>query len=369
MSASYKSQPTAQDLKFRPELDSLRAVAVITVLLSHWVPGFAWPVNWGYVGVYLFFVISGYVISRGLLRERDNNAGVINFKLFYARRIIRIWPIYYLCLGFMYFIYPGIEAGQIVWHITFLTNVLFGLQHNGSFPVHFWSLSVEEQFYLFWPFVALLRRRYLTGFCLACIMISPAARWVLMIYGHNLTASVFSLPSNLDCLAAGSLLAISEQSSSPFLRKGIEYSGWAGAAVFAFVLYKALFSPSYLSLCLLATSVGLVSVWLISWLGRSKGVADYLCNPVLQYLGRISYGIYVYHMVIGTFIWGTAPFNQSNRIVYTTYAFAFTVLVASLSAYVVETPLRMLKERYLVVRSNRLTVVDDSRSVGAIEPR
>lgn len=338
---------------YRPELDSLRAVAVIAVVLSHWVPGFAWPVNWGYAGVYLFFVISGYVISRGLLREKDESGGAINIKLFYARRIIRIWPIYYISLAFMYFIYPGIEEGKIVWHLTFLSNVLFGLDKNGSFPVQFWSLSVEEQFYIFWPLIMLLPKRYVTWLCLACVFVSPAFRWYFMVYSQNATTSVFSLPSNLDCLAAGSLLAISERWSSAPLAKAIKLSWAFGSALLVFVLYKALVGPTYVSLSLLGTSVGLLSVWLISWLGRSKGVSDYLCNPVLQYIGRISYGIYVYHMVVGTFIWGTAPFNQSNRIVYTVFAFAFTVLVASVSMYVIETPMRLIKDRFLVSRVPR----------------
>lgn len=104
-------------MKYRPELDALRAVAVVAVMLSHWVPGFAYPINWGLVGVYVFFSISGYVITLRLLAEQAQSNGNIDLRRFFARRIIRIWPIYFLTIAFIYFVHPGFVDGGIGWHM------------------------------------------------------------------------------------------------------------------------------------------------------------------------------------------------------------------------------------------------------------
>lgn len=167
---------------YRAELDTLRAVAVVLVLASHWIPGFAANIHWGVVGVYLFFVISGYVITRGLLRERDGPSGRIDFLRFYARRTLRIWPIYFLALAAMYWLWPGLREGSVIWHVTFLSNVLFSFQDAPKFPIHLWSLSVEEQFYLLWPALMAWQRRHLEKICVALIVLGVLSRWYFAGY-------------------------------------------------------------------------------------------------------------------------------------------------------------------------------------------
>ena len=113
---------------YRPELDSLRAYAVILVLLSHWLPPwFVAAYNWGVAGVHLFFAISGYVITRILLVELDRDIhwrAVV--RKFYLRRVLRIWPIYYLTCAIAFFVWPRIDSQYAAWHVLFGSNLLDG---------------------------------------------------------------------------------------------------------------------------------------------------------------------------------------------------------------------------------------------------
>ncbi|CAK9885688.1 MAG: O-acetyltransferase OatA [Candidatus Erwinia impunctatus] len=135
-------------------IEGLRAIAVLSVLLSHWAPGYVYLYNWGTAGVYVFFFISGYVITAGLISEKIKE-GKVNVVNFYARRAFRIWPIYFISLGFFIFFDSGQPIFGIWWHLTFLSNFLFAID-GIHFPVHLWTLSVEQQFYLLWPVIFIL---------------------------------------------------------------------------------------------------------------------------------------------------------------------------------------------------------------------
>lgn len=321
-----------RETTYRPELDGLRAIAVIAVLLSHWIPGFGSTVNWGVSGVYLFFTISGYVITRGLLKEVERN-GEISFSKFFLKRALRIWPIYFLTLAFSCFVWPGIPEGHIWWHVFFASNFLMALEGTYSFPVHHWSLAVEQQFYLLWPFVVAIAHRKLLPWCAAMLVVAPLSRW-FFVQVENIPASIFTFSSNLDCLAIGAVIAIAE-SKNVSLRPLGRWVGGLCAIGFIWVLAEALSGdrgPEYIFLGSLTSGL---SLFLIGAASPSSLLYRALSSKPLVFIGKISYGIYIYHMLIGISIekLGLGPAWTA------TVAGGFTLLVSTASWYLIERPL------------------------------
>ena len=153
---------SSRQLPYLPYLDGLRAVAVLLVLWAHFpfvtgsfVSEAFWKISQalrtGYIGVDLFFVMSGFLITRILLNERLSN-GTISFRRFYINRALRIFPIYYICIAIYALLYAR-HDGDLLSLVTYTFNVYKPLYPDPVALEHTWSLSVEEQFYLAWPFV------------------------------------------------------------------------------------------------------------------------------------------------------------------------------------------------------------------------
>jgi peptidoglycan/LPS O-acetylase OafA/YrhL len=195
---------------YKPQLDGLRAIAVMFVFLHHWTQlGF----DLGIIGVQLFFVLSGFLITGILLDLRqsvDSGSQTVGFSLrhFYVRRFLRILPLYYFCLLFFVCLDRFSIRETIVWHSLFLSNVLFFLQgeFHGPFS-HFWTLAVEEQFYIFWPWVVLLLPlRFLPRVLVLLIVLSLVVRAALFFGGHVRFAQHSTLVfANFDTLGLGAL--------------------------------------------------------------------------------------------------------------------------------------------------------------------
>jgi peptidoglycan/LPS O-acetylase OafA/YrhL len=142
-------------LSYMPQLDALRALGVFGVWFTHWgigtLPVLRW-IHWGEMGVQLFFVLSGYLITGILLRARDRadcgEGKWLVAKRFYVRRFLRICPIYYLTLLATAIVIQHMREG-FFWHLTYTSNIFFALRGRlDLIGAHFWTLSVEEQFYL-----------------------------------------------------------------------------------------------------------------------------------------------------------------------------------------------------------------------------
>ncbi|MEJ0081052.1 MAG: acyltransferase [Puia sp.] len=147
-------------LNYLPQLDSFRFFAVFLVIIYHWLPNNR--INLipnGYLGVTFFFVLSGFLISSNLLyQKRELDKGLISFskafKSFYIRRTLRIFPLYFLVIFLVFAIAPLAFGGHLLWYLTYTPNFLvFRMQGWPGMLSHFWSLGVEEQFYLVWPFM------------------------------------------------------------------------------------------------------------------------------------------------------------------------------------------------------------------------
>src|SRR3954471_12053673 len=213
-----------------PALDGLRGIAILAVLIYHYafelqhghgLGGAIYELlHQGRHGVDLFFVLSGFLITGILLDSRDSPR---YFSTFYARRTLRIFPLYYGVLFVVLVLLPLLAApapgAQKVmhdqpWLWCYGANVLMTLTGNRAlfnaehFNLgHFWSLAVEEQFYLVWPLlVLLLSRRALIGICVACLPISLALRLYFIARGNSAGADFFTA-SRMDALAVGALVA------------------------------------------------------------------------------------------------------------------------------------------------------------------
>ena len=163
------------------QLDALRAIAVTMVLYSHFLApnGSSF---WGHIGVRLFFVLSGFLITRLLLEARaaaEFEAGPA-LRSFYIRRALRIFPPYFAVLGFVWLTDLEQSSGSLVWHALYLSNFWYALRNEWTpwLLCHFWSLSIEEQFYIAWPLVVLLApRRRVEAITIGVIVLSLAYRF------------------------------------------------------------------------------------------------------------------------------------------------------------------------------------------------
>lgn len=304
-----KSSPS----QHMPHLDSLRALAVFSVMIHHWAPGFLGFEPWGELGVRCFFVLSGFLITGLLLRARiavESGRSPMSWQIrqFYIRRSLRIFPIYYLTLVVGVLLGMFVLRETVWWHAGYVSNIYFALRGKWQgYISHLWSLSVEEQFYLLWPALVLtVPRPWLPRVFGAFIAAGVLTRAVLaMTLGSDHLTLKVLLPSCFDSLVAGAVVAwffaqrplwatvpgILRQSLFPvaialflvrclcdFLQVGKPFLAVVGPLV------EAVFFAGVVARC----ANGLPGL-----LGRFMNFAP------LQYFGRISYGLYLYHMFAG----------------------------------------------------------------------
>jgi peptidoglycan/LPS O-acetylase OafA/YrhL len=288
---------------YMPHLDGLRALAVAAVMATHWLPEhwkFGLPLA---TGVQLFFVLSGFLITGILLDSKRGDGLGCNSRAirnFYARRFLRIFPLYYVALAVAAACaVPGLRE-TLWWHLAYLSNFAF-YQHPGfGTPIgHFWSLAVEEQFYLMWPWLIMLvpnRRLWLV--MLGVGLCGPLYRLAGLMF-PRIECFYIGTPGSFDSLALGAGLALGVRSGSVLFGRFVRWRWWiaAAAAVAAGVVQygPGLPKPVYESLLLLALSVLYAvliyqgSVGFGGWVGKLFDL-----RPV-RYTGRISYGLYVIH--------------------------------------------------------------------------
>lgn len=157
-------------------------------------------------------------------------------------------------------------------------------------------------------------------------------------------ASYYSLMSNLDCLAAGALVAIAERYRTAASNVALNLSGAIGGMLLAYILVMSYAGNHVWDTAFTGTAIAGISAWLIAWLGRSQRRGRALCNPIALYLGKISYGIYLYHLLVGSYLF-TTPLGKQSPWLYTVVSTAITVAIASISWYLIERPLLSIKPR------------------------
>lgn len=343
-----------------PQLDGLRAVAVACVLVFHFIPGVDRYAALGSMGVRLFFVISGFLITGILLTWRGRPLAVA-LKTFYLRRALRIFPLFYFALAAAAAINIGPVRETFAWHLTYLSNVYFYLRGDWHGSVsHLWSLAVEEQFYLVWPWLILCApERWLRPAMLAMVAVAPLSRLLF----PNAMDSV--LPTScLDALGMGALIAMAAPHTVAPDKGGPDGVGGvgrvAGVGVIGAVLVTITLAMRYAEVVGQYQIVGLdfggslFSAWLVASAASGfTGAAGRILSlaPIIA-VGRISYGLYVYHgftpYLLGRYVPGFVTMPVPVRVALLVIV---TALIALASWRWLEQPFLRLKDRQPIIPS------------------
>jgi peptidoglycan/LPS O-acetylase OafA/YrhL len=345
------------------QLDSLRAIAVLLVIITHWFSETS-KLNI-YTGVFsgvdIFFVLSGFLITKILFENRElsqlhNTSRRVVIRSFYMRRFLRIFPIYYITLTVLYIIGPATGTAirqTFPYFITYTSNFyFFSAGHWDGMLSHLWSLSVEEQFYLLWPWLMLyVNRKYLLSIVLASIAIGIGTQWALRNHGLG---DIFTL-SCFDGFGFGALLAWAWVYKSAVIKKYYVPLLCVSVAAFTLQLFRVSGYNSFVPSRTL-TSICTIAVISTVLLEKRFIVSDIvLNNPILIFIGKISYGVYLFHLMIPyiaydlfTPINNFLPHSLKKYSYYflTTEKFALLILVAFLSWKLIEHPILRLKSRF-----------------------
>lgn len=359
MSSDKASVPTG--IPYSPEIDGLRALAAICVLIGH-----LYWLNFALTGagVRLFFCISGYLITHILLsaHARGGTTGQI-LRAFWTRRMLRIFPPYYLALGIALALDAYAIRDTALWHLTFTTNILLALRGDWD-PVitgHLWSLAVEEQFYLLWPVGLLLVLRWSRNAAVAGLLcaglIALAIAWNLALSDAEHAREPgwgLMLFQQLDTLGSGALLAWVEARDRlrrwwivPALAVIVTaVSVTIGLdAVMPGLAVKGLTAP--------LSCLAFIGLILFARHGPRWLATPLLGNRVLVWLGRRSYGIYLYHVYILFALVSPEEMQPGWRILL--LCGGLTIAVAALSWHFVEQPLLRWKRRVPYVAPRGVT--------------
>jgi peptidoglycan/LPS O-acetylase OafA/YrhL len=294
-------------MKKIPELDAVRGLAVLAVMvhnLDTYPSLHLWPLSKnGWMGVDLFFVLSGFLIT-GILLDAKQQEGY--FRNFYARRCLRIWPLYYCVLFFMFVVVPFVrpsdahavfEARSAPWwsYLFYLQNFLVPVVTLATGPLSVtWSLAIEEQFYLVWPLV--VRRcspAQLRRIAIAVICLSPVLRYLLM-HHVNVYSNVFC---RLDGLMAGALLALALRSDNFVAAKFVKPAWITFLVALPLAIVGDAWNERWIvySLVVMASSAFVY----VSLFSTARWFRAVMTNRFLVFSGTISYGLYLLEKIPG----------------------------------------------------------------------
>ncbi len=356
MGVTPAAGPRVQPNLRNAALDGIRGVAISAVIASHFVPG---GFRGGAYGVLVFFVLSGYLITTLLLKEYDAS-GRINLKAFYARRALRLLPALYafllvaLALTFFFGTYLRMDpGGSVVGSVLAVFYVFNWVDFAGLNIPHsmtpLWTLSVEEQFYLVWPPVLILLlgvpvfKRHLQGMVLGAAVVFAALGMVaFLMFGYM---SYYRTWTWIAPLLLGVSLAIAQRRSHG--KFGAQFAHYSALAWYLLILV-AIYPPSLDSVVTHAVIVPLLSIATCAIIARSVSnqktfATRVLSSPVATYLGRRSYGLYLWNLItletLENFI--------SHPAILIGCALAVTFAVAEASYRWIELPALRLKHRFV----------------------
>ena len=361
------TDPAKKKIFFK-NLDGLRAIAATLVFIWHVelhkhhmnIPEIKIP-DLGFMGVTIFLVLSGFLITYLLMEERAFNQD-INYKQFYLRRILRIWPLYFLVLLFGYFVYPAnMTLKGLLFSTFFLPNfaILMGLLPTIIDPI--WSIGVEEQFYLFQPHLMRIKKpvNIVRTFLVLILLIYIIRGGIRYFFPGNQTMHVieFGLAYfRFDCLLIGSLAALLFYNEKHKLFK----TGFSLAPLFSkpaqFLCFGllAVYIPLRMGHPHIFNNEALAIVAAVAILNLSKADTCVISidNKIMNHLGKISYGFYLLHKIplflmlyiAERYLSGYSPLAV-NFIIYF-FSFGLTVMLASISYKYFESYFLRLKVRF-----------------------
>lgn len=365
---------------FFPNLNGIRFIAAFWVIVHH-VEQFKEKFGYdnqlfytrfirliGPLSVFSFFVLSGFLITSLLLVEKERT-NTINIKSFYMRRVLRIWPLYYLTVILGLFVLPEISylnipgetelikvdfTEKLLFYMLILPNIVTGVFKHIPYVSQNWSIGVEEQFYYFWPWV--VRQSKASKLLLVMVIFFCffyITRSLTVIYmpetGWWKYLNEFIKSLRITCMILGAMGAYFTyfKLNSPFVQ---------------FIFHRKFQLFLYLTLILMLSFgvylpgvnqevYSLIFTLITMNLAKNPATILSLENPVFNYLGKISYGMYMYHtvaVVIGVKI--SHSFNNSNFVSYP-ISYALTILVSTLSYEYFEKPFLTLKDKFTTVKS------------------
>lgn len=344
---------------YQPQIDGLRAISVLGVLLHHF--GFVYPyfLNLGTLPVRTFFALTGYFVTMWVWRaievaKKNRVSPWRELPVFHARRLLRIIPPLYLSLVIASAFSIASVKEDILWHALFTSN--FYVVHIGYWPPaisHLWSLSVQEQYYLIWPVIILATpRKWFIPIVLIIIMLAFSYR--MICYTHEISPFVrwTMLPGSLDSFSIGALVAWLGRGQVGSVMTSRFRMGIIGLLAFGCLLVGRYIRDGDFG-HFWTSSVELWEAVFIGWIiaSTSQGwhgvIGKVLSLPALVYLGKISLGIYLFHVLVHIITGphldklGITPDGRNNlRIIV---LMAITIAVASISWHLLEKPLGRLK--------------------------
>lgn len=378
---AHQGTPSPLEKGYVSEVDALRALAMTGVVAQH-----CGLLPFGWMGVWLFFVISGFAITSSLLGSgRVAQSKSVLLRNFYIRRCLRIWPIYFLVVtGSMIAAALASNPDRLesgLWLATFTYNYRAMLHYESWTIVHLWTISVEEQFYLIFPLLfAFLPRRRLVAALWICVALAPALRAALSFWIEPLVWShvpkffvvYYFAPAHFDAFSAGALLALFRSAIQSRLGPARAFLAAAlGAAVIYGCVYVSIdaeargSTPAALlnafggisagdgrEIVIYTVVVALASA-AIALLLAGEGWLIGLCRlPLLRPIGRVSYGAYVYHLTIlhwHDYLWSPSEGFASTwtfALCKFTTGLLLTVLIAFVSFRYIEAPVLSLRTRF-----------------------
>ncbi len=356
-------------MKYVKGLDTLRTLAVFFVIVDHWGPYYPEHsikqyikialVEDGGFGVNLFFVLSGFLITSILLAEKIKNTEGRNLQIiknFFVRRTLRIFPIYYLfifiCLITQYHDVPS----RIWYYLTYTSNILSYRTNEIISLAHTWSLSVEEQFYLVWPWIIIYANwKHIKKILYSLVVLGVVSKFVVVfVLHHRYPVLVFNC---FDSFGIGGLYAYARLNAKECRRfeRGT-------VILLPFLLFMAWrmssFGGSALGVTYSLFVNSIIALGLIMFVlnNRSEWVKNYILeNRFLNFFGKISYGIYLYHYVLGTYLDlkydamlqnGKAPAILQNYVFRYGLKLGILIAICWLSFILIEQPVLRLKKRF-----------------------
>lgn len=304
---------TALTRSYYPALDGLRGFAILGVLLQHNFSFLPVP-KFGWVGVDLFFVLSGFLITEILLKTKEQKSFLPNF---YLRRVLRIFPLYYgsLIIFFSFaplisefkdqYTYYSSNQGMLWMHLQNWLYIAKPKLDNHTVFSHLWSLSVEEQFYLVWPLIILAcnKTKKLAAIIFIALFGSILFRFATWLYlGNGDPNFLLQYMTRIDGLCVGSLIAIWRTSSANAVRGKVVGLGvtFVSLHAAAFILSKTIFPSlphfTIFGYSTIAVAFGILLNYLVE---KRTSLTKFLFeNSPIKGLGKISYGVYIYHWPI-----------------------------------------------------------------------
>jgi peptidoglycan/LPS O-acetylase OafA/YrhL len=362
---------TNKNEDYIPQLDTLRTIAVLLVIVSHWISSDN-IINFfpnGMMGVDLFFVLSGFLITGILLRaktkaEKSNKSKSKTIISFFTRRALRIFPIYLIVITILLIAGFGLVKTNPGFFYTYTHNFLYhSVNMWPGYISHLWSLAVEEQFYLIWPFILLfIPNKYILKTLIFIIVLGFSSHLMLDIFLPNNQLNSVLLPTCLYAFGFGGLLAYLQIIKSEVLNTifskiiiGITLLLFTFYTFNIIEFYKEIFERFLFSI---------ISMYAIHYTCQMQGVIlKIFTNKLTVYLGKISYGLYLFHPLIG-FIYNdihlflkktniNIPFtditffpNIEFPVLRMFFLSLLLIAISSFSWYLIEKPINNLKKYF-----------------------